>query len=510
MMTARQQKPATAQRLSALLSDIALVPASADRIVRGIRLDSRRVQAGDLFLACNGLQHRGHDFIPAALTKGAAAIAYELAAGEVAFLPPFAAGGAPQIPVAQLTQRAGIIAERFYGEPSRELFMVGITGTNGKTSCSHYLAHALHTAAKPCGVIGTVGNGLLDELQAGTHTTPDAVNLHALLADMRAEGACSVVMEASSHALDQGRANGVAFDIAVFTNLTRDHLDYHGDMAAYGAAKQKLFHLPGLRYAVINGDDAFGRELLATLRPEVTAVSYGLRDAIAGVIPHVRAHAVHLHDEGMRLEVESPWGSGHVELPLLGRFNASNVLAVLATLLIMGIDFADALRRLGRLQAVTGRMQRFGGGTAPQVVVDYAHTPDALEQALSALRAHCRGRLWCVFGCGGDRDRGKRPLMGAVASRLADRLVITDDNPRTEDPAAITAEILAGVDSNAKETRLIHDRAAAIAYALQLALAGDIVLIAGKGHETYQQIGMQYLPFSDQAVVARLLSGGRP
>ena len=494
--------------LSELLRDIAAVPALMERAVRGLSLDSRQVRPGSLFLACTGLRSRGHDFIGDAVAHGAVAVVYEIAAGEAPSLPPFI-GDVPQIPVVDLAQRTGHIAERFFGEPSRDLFMVGITGTNGKTSCSHYLAQALHSEAGPCGIIGTVGNGLVGALASSTLTTPDAVSVHALLARLRDAGARSVVMEASSHALDQGRVNAVAFDVAVFTNLTRDHLDYHGDMAAYGAAKRRLFHLPGLRYAVVNGDDAFGRELLANLRSDVMGVSYGLENAVASTIAHVQAREVRLDDDGMQLTVHSPWGEGEVRVPLLGRFNASNVLAVLATLLIMGIGFDEALRRLGRLQAVTGRMQCFGGGAAPRVVVDYAHTPDALEQALSALRAHSRGRVWCVFGCGGDRDRGKRPLMGAAAARLADRVIITDDNPRNEDPRVIVAEIMAGIAAEA-EVQVIHERAAAIAYAVTQANPGDVVLVAGKGHEAYQQIGAQYVPFSDQAVVARLLSGGRP
>lgn len=494
--------------LSELLRGIAAVPPLMERAVRGLSLDSRQVRPGGLFLACTGLHSRGHDFIGDAVAHGAVAVVYEIAAGEAPSLPPFI-GDVPQIPVVDLAQRAGHIAERFFGEPSRDVFMVGITGTNGKTSCSHYLAQALHSEAGPCGIIGTVGNGLVGALASATLTTPDAVSVHALLARLRDAGARSVVMEASSHALDQGRVNAVAFDVAVFTNLTRDHLDYHGDMAAYGAAKRRLFHLPGLRYAVVNGDDAFGRELLANLRSDVMGVSYGLENAVASTIAHVQAREVRLDDDGMQLTVHSPRGEGEVRVPLLGRFNASNVLAVLATLLIMGIAFDEALRRLGRLQAVTGRMQCFGGGVAPRVVVDYAHTPDALEQALSALRAHSRGRVWCVFGCGGDRDRGKRPLMGAAAARLADRVIITDDNPRGEDPAAIVADIMAGIAAEA-EVQVIHERAAAIAYAVTQANPGDVVLVAGKGHEAYQQIGAQYVPFSDQAVVARLLSGGRP
>ena len=492
MMAERHTPLQPAPSLSALLRELAPVPAPAERALSGVCIDSRQVRPGYLFLACTGVRSRGHDFIAEAVAKGAVAVAYENAPGQPPALPPYF-GGVPQIPVENLAQRAGLIAERFFGEPSRDLLMVGITGTNGKTSCSHYLAQCLHSETSPCGLIGTVGNGLFGDLHGATHTTPDAVSLHALLAQLRGAGAHSVVMEASSHALDQGRVNAVAFDVAVFTNLTRDHLDYHADMAAYGAAKRRLFHQPGLRYAVVNGDDAYGRELLADLRPEVMGVSYGLAEPVAATIAHVQGHSLRLYDEGMQLSVRSPWGEGELRVPLLGRFNASNVLAVLATLLIMGIGFDEALRRLGRLQAVSGRMQSFGGGSVPRVVVDYAHTPDALEQVLGALRAHCRGRLWCVFGCGGDRDRGKRPLMGAVAARLADRLVITDDNPRSEEPAAIVADIMAGVDA-AAQAQIVHERAAAIAYAVSQAKVGDVVLVAGKGHELYQQIGAQYLP----------------
>lgn len=492
-------------RLGELLDGIATVEAGEDCAVAGVALDSRQVRPGYLFLACRGLMQRGHDFIAAAVAQGACAVAYDVAEGEVAFLSA-QVGNVPLLAVPELSQQAGLIAERFYGHPSREMLVVGITGTNGKTSCSHFLAQALNSAEQPCGIIGTLGNGLVDQLQAGTHTTPDAISLHRLLAELRVGGARSVAMEVSSHALDQGRVAGVGFSAAVFTNLSRDHLDYHGDMAAYAAAKQRLFHASDLHYAVVNADDAFGREILANLRPGVSAVSYGLNDAAATTLPHVQGVIEQQTRGGLLLAVKSPWGEGRLQVPLLGRFNASNLLAVIATLLVTGMPLAEALQRLSKVRPVAGRMECFGGdGRQPLVVVDYAHTPDALEQVLVALREHCRGLLWCVFGCGGDRDRGKRPLMGAAAVRLADKVIVTDDNPRGEDPARIVTDILEGVgDSPAVE--VMHDRGDAIAAAISRAGGDDVVLVAGKGHEAFQQIGARKLPFRDQDEVQRRLA----
>jgi UDP-N-acetylmuramoyl-L-alanyl-D-glutamate--2,6-diaminopimelate ligase len=491
--------------LSELLAGIATVAADDDRAVQGVAQDSRQVQPGYLFLACEGLVQRGHDFIATAVARGAAAIVYEIEAGECAFSSA-QVGTVPLVAAVNLSHQAGVIAERFYGYPSQDLFVVGITGTNGKTSCSHFLAQALHRDDRPCGIVGTLGNGLVDQLTPGTHTTPDAVTLHRLFAEMRDAGARSVAMEVSSHALDQGRVAGVSFAAAVFTNLSRDHLDYHGDMAAYAATKQALFQAPGLRYAVVNGDDAFGREILADLRFDVTAVSYGLGGAVAENIPHVHGTVTQLSRSGLTMAVHTPWGEGSLHSPLLGRFNASNLLAVLATLLVNGMALPEALQRLAQVRPVTGRMECFGGdGYGPLVVVDYAHTPDALEQALSALREHCRGQLWCVFGCGGDRDRGKRPLMGAAAARLADHIIITDDNPRTEEPTQISDDIIGGIPDKAAAT-LIHDRTAAIAAAVKQAGMDDVVLVAGKGHETAQHIGTRKLPFRDQEVVRRCLA----
>ncbi len=494
--------------LSALLEGIATLDSGEDRMVAGVVLDSRQVQSGYLFLACTGLMQRGHDFIAAAVAQGASAIAYEVAEGDTAFLSA-QVGNVPLLAVQHLSQQAGLIAERFYGHPSRDLLVVGITGTNGKTSCSQFLAQAMSSVDHPCGIIGTLGNGLLGQLQPGTHTTPDAISLHQLLAEMRGGGARSVAMEVSSHSLDQGRVAGVSFDAAVFTNLSRDHLDYHGDMAAYSAAKQRLFHAPDLHYAIVNADDDFGREILANLRSGVTAVSYGLGEPVAPELPHVQGIIELQTRDGLSMAVKSAWGEGRVQIPLLGRFNASNVLAVVATLLVTGVPMSEVLQRLSAVRPVTGRMECFGGdGRLPLVVVDYAHTPDALEQALIALREHCRGKLWCVFGCGGDRDRGKRALMGDVAVRLADKVIITDDNPRSEDSAQIAADILAGIDY-AAAVDVMHDRSGAIAAAIRQAGADDVVLVAGKGHETTQQLGMRKLPFRDQEQVQRYLTEGR-
>jgi len=346
--------------------------------------------------------------------------------------------------------------------------------------------------------IGTLGAGLVGQVQEGERTTPDAIAVHGLLARFRDEGATHVAMEVSSHALDQGRTNAVAFDLAVFTNLTRDHLDYHGTMAAYGAVKQRLFAWPGLRAAIINADDAFGRALATTIPSGVDVLRYGIDREDAEVV----ARDIETGSSGQAFHLVTPWGEGHVATRLLGRFNISNLLAVAACLGQLGLSFAQIQSALVALDPVAGRMNRLGGVDAqPLVVVDYAHTPDALEQALTSVRAHCAGRLFCVFGCGGERDEGKRPQMAAIAEALADAIIITDDNPRGEDGDVIVAQIVAGL-SRPRDATIERDRAAAIARAIRMARAGDVVLVAGKGHEPYQQIAGARHPFDD-LVVAR-------
>ncbi|MCG6935399.1 MAG: UDP-N-acetylmuramoyl-L-alanyl-D-glutamate--2,6-diaminopimelate ligase [Proteobacteria bacterium] len=486
--------------LGALLTGLVDLSPEADRTLTGLTLDSREVQPGDLFLACHGRQVDGGAFIDAAIENGAVAVVWESRPGALAI--PLAwrrnakGGPIPVIALENLSQQVGVIADRFYGHPSRALFMTGVTGTNGKTSVSQFLAHSLSPDA-PCGIIGTLGHGLYRQLQESSHTTPDAVTVQRWLADLREHGAASVVMEVSSHALDQGRVNGVAFNCAVFTNLSREHLDYHGDMQSYAKAKASLFSSPGLQYAAINVDDAAGRELAASLPDSITQLRYGLD---ASHSPDVLGRRVSLTPDGIDVDVTTPAGEGSFQARVLGRFNASNLLAVLAVLLMHGIPLKAALARLGSVRPVPGRMETFGGGEKPLVVVDYAHTPDALEQALRALREHGPVCLWCVFGCGGDRDAGKRPEMGAIAERLADVVILANDNPRSEDPQAIIDAIRHGM-TQPEQVHSIPDRHAAINDAIGRARPGDIVLVAGKGHEAWQIIGSEKRPFSDRDVV---------
>lgn len=484
-------------RLADLLAGICPVANPAPLTIAGLCLDSTRVHQGDLFFACAGGRTHGEVYIDAAIARGAVAVLREAdTAGTEQ------RRGVPVYNVSGLRRLLGPIAERFYGSPSKQLFMVGVTGTNGKTSISQFIAQGFQHEA-PCGVIGTLGNGLFGELQAGTHTTPDAISLHALLDSFRQRGARRVVMEVSSHGLEQGRVAGVTFDVAVLSNLSHEHLDYHGDMAAYGRAKQRLFQTPGLKHAVINRDDAFGRELLGSLPPQVRVVTYSLDPDC--VEASIRATDLKLDDSGIAMQIRSAWGHGEIRAPLLGAFNAANLLAALAVLLVSDVSLHDALTRLAQVRQVPGRMERRGGERQPLVVIDYAHTPDALQHVLTALRGHTRKRLVCVFGCGGDRDNTKRPVMGRIAAALADQVIITDDNPRSEPSARIIEDILAGIVQRDSVT-VLADRAAAIAAAIAAASPGDTVLVAGKGHEDYQLIGQQRLPFSDLHEVVKALA----
>ena len=486
--------------LSKLLDGVVELTAHQDREIHGLSLDSRKIKRGDLFCALSGTQTHGNTYIQSAIANGAVAVLAEADTDTAEIATQI---GVPYITVPGLAAKLGEIAARYYGEPTQQMWMVGITGTNGKTSVSRFIAQAIG-ADEPCGVIGTLGNGLLGQESVATHTTPDAITLQALLAQMQGAGARAVAMEVSSHGLDQGRVNGVAFDTAVFTNLSHDHLDYHGDMESYAAAKGLLFRWPGLKHAVINLDDAYGESLLAALEPGVVAVAYGTR--VAAVPASTRSlWATHIRptQNGFEVEIDSSWGKGSFSIALLGRFNVSNVLAVLATLLVHGLGLSEALQRLQKLSPVAGRMQAFGGGGQPLVVVDYAHTPDALEQVLTSLRQHCRGHLWVVFGCGGDRDQAKRPQMGRIATQFADKVVITTDNPRSENPAQIAEAIASGCGA---AVQIQLDRRAAIALALTQAQADDVIVVAGKGHEDYQIIGAERLHFDDREVVAELLS----
>ncbi len=511
MMTSTATHPAP--RLRDLLAPFVDLDDTVDREVSAVCMDSREVQAGAVFFARRGLTHDAGKFVAEAVRAGAVATVRE---GETRV--GVGDAGVVEISVPDLAACAGEAAHLFYGRPSESMRVVGITGTNGKTSVSHFVAHGLSHGGAPdralVGVIGTLGYGLSGRLDPGLLTTPDVVHLHRLLANLRAEGAGHAVMEVSSHALSQGRVEGVRFDTAVFTNLSRDHLDYHGDMESYGGAKARLFESRGLRSAVINADDAFGAEILSAVPEDVRVTAYTIE--CAGKLksarqPHsvLRAKITRVDPAGVRLAIRSDQGEGELSVPLLGRFNAHNLLAALGVLLEQGMAFERALESLRDLPPVPGRMQRFGRGPGePLVVVDYAHTPGALDAALRALREHCSGRLWCVFGCGGDRDEGKRAQMGAVAESLADIVVITDDNPRNEDGDAIVRGILAGLSRvrEHKERLLIErDRASAIKHAVRSADADDIVLVAGKGHETFQEVCGVRRPFSDAAAVRSAL-----
>jgi len=461
-----------------------------------ITADSRKVTAGTLFLAYPGAHSDGRHYIAQAIQAGAAAVAWESQG--------FAWNSAWQVAnvaVANLKEQVGQIAAEFYHYPSRKLSMIGVTGTNGKTSVSQWIAQALSALQSKTAVIGTIGNGFAGEQGAGlaeaANTTPDAILLQAMLADYVQQDAKAVAMEVSSHGLHQGRVNGVEFDVAVLTNLSRDHLDYHETMEDYAAAKQQLFGWPGLSMAILNADDAFGQQVAAAMQAEKRPfLTYGLGKG------DVRADDLQLHQQGLTMRVKTSQGEATVNAPVLGRFNAYNVLAVLAALLALEVSLKDAVAAIGKIKSVQGRMQQFGGGELPLVVVDYAHTPDALENVLSTLREQVEGQLICVFGCGGDRDAGKRPLMGAVASRLADTVIVTSDNPRSENPDQIINEVMAGVTAKGV---VEPDRARAIAQAIQMAQKGDVVLIAGKGHENYQEISGVRTPFSDAEVASDAL-----
>lgn len=493
--------------LAALLQGLAAGAVPAGLGIDGLSMDSRSLGPGYLFLACRGGHHHGLAHLAEARARGAVAVAYD-PDGAGSYLKDL--GAVPAVPVQALGEKAGTIAARFYADPTAAQKVVAATGTNGKTSVSLITAQALSDLGRSCGVLGTVGFGVYGKLEPPTHTTPDAVTIQAWCARFRDQGMRHVSMEASSHALHQGRLNGVHVHVAVFTNLTRDHLDYHGDMQAYGESKRRLFLMPGLKHAVVNLDDEFGAALASSLPAGVTVTGFSLEGRRLGAGDTLNAANILLHSAGLSFDVESDIGRGHVESRLLGRFNVQNLLAAGGALLALGLDFKDVLYALSRARTVPGRMECFGGGAElPLVVVDYAHTPDALEKALIAARGHCRGRLWCVFGCGGERDRGKRPQMGAIAERLADRLIVTDDNPRGEDGDVIVAEILAGM-SHRERAQVRRERARAVADAVHAALPGDVVLLAGKGHESTQVVGGRSLPYSDRETAAQLVAEGRP
>jgi UDP-N-acetylmuramoyl-L-alanyl-D-glutamate--2,6-diaminopimelate ligase len=487
-----------------LLDGIASVPGIENREVLDLTIDSRDAKRGSLFFALPGRTVHGLEFAADAVARGASVVLFE---PSPAIAPPTLPAGVFAAAIPGLPDLVGRIADRFFNWPSSQLRITGITGTNGKTTSAYLLAQCLERLGTQAAYMGTLGWGRIASLTAAPLTTPDAVTAHRQLAQLRAAGVREVAMEVSSQALDQDRVAAVRFHVAAFTNLSRDHLDYHETMAAYGAAKARLFAAPDLRHIVINVGDAFGRELVRQVsgRAPVTAIWIGAGDS--GWLAERALHAtqVTLGVHGITLQLDGSFGRATVATRLLGRFNAENSLVVIACLLSLGASLEDAARVLGECAPPPGRMEvvESAAGDKAVAVVDYAHTPDALAKSLGALREHYSGALWCVFGCGGDRDPGKRSLMGAIADELADRIIVTDDNPRSENPQAITAAIVTGIKSH--EARVIHDRGEAIAAALKEARGGDVVLIAGKGHEDYQIYGGTRRDFSDRREALRHL-----
>lgn len=498
------------KNLRALLADSAVSSVDCvppDVTITDLTLDSRAVRPGSAFVALPGTRTHGIGFAEQAVQAGARAILWEPVDGVVA---PRVPDNVALVSVPQLTRWLGAIADWFFDAPSRTVRVVGVTGTNGKTTTAHVIAAALQQLDVSSAYAGTLGYGRVGALNSGSHTTPDAITVHRQLAELRDEGVRCLGMEVSSHALDQGRIGGVRFDTAVFTNLTRDHLDYHGTLDAYGDAKARLFRWVSLRHSIINVDDPFGRELAARVA-HTGLVVFSRAGAITldprwrradGEPKQLFARHVSAGPNGLDITFDGSWGEATLRSRFVGDFNVENLLAVLATLLTSGVSMQQAIGALEKCTAPPGRMETLTAPDRPLAIVDYAHTPDALEKALLAVRIHAgrkhrSGKLVCVFGCGGDRDPGKRPLMGAIAERLADRVIVTDDNPRTEDGDAIVADIRKGLAHPDKVT-VERDRAVAIARAIAESDAGDVVLIAGKGHEDYQIVGAERRSFSDR------------
>jgi len=502
-------------KLSQLVEGLSLSKKCTSTAIKGITLDSRALIPGDLFIALKGSELDGATFVPEATKLGAAAVLLETDKCDLDTKINNIKSTIPIIGVENLSQHVSTIASRFYGDPSRRLGIVGVTGTNGKTTCCQLYADLLtqlnsnspdSSAPNACGYIGTLGHGVSGNVDSGSEkisvintaplTTPDAITMQKLLDELEKDGCSDVAIEVSSHSLVQHRIADVKIDTAIFTNLSRDHLDYHGDFDSYAAVKASLFKLPGLKNAVINIDDNTGKAILADLDPSIRGITFSLENITADIY----CQSIHLRPDGLHAVIQSPWGSGEVKSPLLGKFNLSNLLAVIGAIALhegeLGYqNFQKILTLVPQLKVVIGRMELVSDSADLPVIVDYAHTPDALEKALQALRLHCQGKLWVVFGCGGDRDTGKRPEMGAIAVKYADRVIVTSDNPRTESPNQIIDQIIRDVKG---QCSIESDRRAAINQTVLNAKPGDVVLIAGKGHENYQILGVDRLAFSDQ------------
>lgn len=466
----------------------------ADIEINELVLDSRKVKSGDLFVAVKGHQIDATNFIEQAILAGASAVIAETDVVDMHLNIEYRQQK-PVIYYYNLSAKLSEIADKFYDSPSKKLTLVGVTGTNGKTTVSQLLAQWVQHLGGKSAVMGTIGNGLLGQVVEAKNTTGSAIEIQSSLASFVNQRADFAAIEVSSHGLVQHRVEALDFNTAIFTNLSRDHLDYHGTMEAYAQAKKRFFFELSSDLKILNVDDPIGAEWLKAL-PNAVAVSCEANYQ-ANSKQWLNATSVRFTDEGTLIDFSSSWGNGTLNSPLIGAFNVSNLLLVMATLLSLGYSLESLIGSVSTLQGVCGRMEMIKVTGKPAIIVDYAHTPDALEKALVAAREHCNGKLWCVFGCGGDRDRGKRPLMAKVAEKLSDMVIVTTDNPRTEDPDKIEADIVAGF-SNMDKVGLISDRAQAIEFAIQGAQNNDLILIAGKGHEDYQIVGNEVLHFSDQ------------
>ena len=493
--------------------DDALIDQCRGINIKSLVQDHRKARSGDLFLAYQGYHTHGLLYAAEAVAKGVSVVLWD---GKVGVdndrgneILNSISSKVLCLPCENLKYKVGPIASRYYEQPSLSLNTIGVTGTDGKTSVSHYLAQCLDAYDVHCGVLGTLGNGFINDLHPTGLTTVDALLVQKTLADIKRAGARHVVMEVSSHGLDQGRVNGVAFTTAVFTNMGRDHLDYHGTVANYANAKKRLFYTPGLASAVINLDDEFGRELAREVREHVCVWGYSLNQDVSAYEDcadyFVNVLDMQPFERGYHLSVVTPKGRGHFDIPLLGRFNVANALAVLSTLLVSHFTFEDAIRSLSAVRSVDGRVEIISEENRPVVVVDYAHTEQGLSAVCQSVREHFKGKLWCVFGCGGDRDRSKRPLMAKAAEKYADRIIVTTDNPRHEDPQAIIDEVMTGFSSLDK-VEAVLDRRQAIDIAVSNAQPGDVVLLAGKGHETSQIVGDVHIAFDDRRVAREMLA----
>jgi len=488
--------------LDRLLTGMAEAPAIP---VSGVSSDSRCLREGYVFIACQGRTSHGLEFLAQAVEAKVAAVVWDSSTGSAP------SADIPMFAVEDLASHVGTIANRFFNTPSKRIRVTGVTGTNGKTTVAYLIMQCLRRLGDKCAYIGTIGSGIDEISSSDGMTTPACIDLHRQLAEFSDAGAQHAAIEVSSHAIEQRRVDGMHFDTAIFTNLSRDHIDYHGSMRAYGETKARLFLDYDVKHRIVSLDTEFGQEIADRCGPNVVTVSTRF-DRVANGRPYIFVRAIVATERGSKVSVMSSWGAGEFMLPLPGDFNISNAIEVLAAMLCWDVPLDEACEVLGKVSAPPGRMQRVRPDTEadlPAVFVDYAHTPASLEAALRALRQHCKGRLWCVFGCGGDRDRGKRALMGKIAARHADVPVVTNDNPRSEPPAEIIAGILEEMDD---DTVVIEDRGAAIAHAVSAAGDDDVVLIAGKGHEEHQIVGKQRLLFSDHNIawanmLARLEKG---